>query len=71
MEPGGSYYVKPTVSHALRSAAGSPTAELVVMRVGGALYGDAHLELSSYPRDAVGRVLRETEQWYDPTKIGG
>ena len=46
-------------------------ADVVVMRVGGALYGDAHLELSSYPREAVGRVLRETQQWYDATKGGG
>jgi len=71
IEPGGSYYIKPTVAHALRSASKSEEPEVVVMRVGGALYGDAHLELSSYPRQALGRVLRETQQWYDPTKIGG
>jgi len=39
--------------------------------VGGALHGDAHLELSSYPSQALGRVLRETQQWYDPKKING
>jgi len=71
IEPGGSYYIKPTVAHALRSASKSEESEVAVMRVGGALYGDAHLELSSYPRQALGRVLRETQQWYDPTKIGG
>ena len=71
VEPDGSYYIKPTVPHALRSASGSEEAELVIMRVGGALYGDARLELSSYPRQALGRVLHETQQWYNPAKIGG
>lgn len=71
VEPGGSYYIKPTVGHALRSISSAAPAEVVIMRVGGALYGDAHLELSSYPREAVGRVLRETQQWYNPTKVGG
>ena len=70
VEPGGSYYIKPTVPHALR-ATGPEHPEVVVMRVGGALYGDAHLELSSYPKQALGRVLRETEQWYNPSKVGG
>lgn len=72
IEPGGSYYIKPTVPHALRStSASSQSTELVVMRVGGALYGDAHLELSSYPKEGLSRVLRETEQWYNSTKVGG
>ena len=66
VEPGGSYYIKPTVPHALRSASRSAEPEVVVVRVGGALYGDTHLELSSYPRQELGRVLRETQQWYDP-----
>jgi uncharacterized RmlC-like cupin family protein len=71
IEPGGSYYIKPTVPHALRSFGRTTESQMVVMRVGGALYGDAHLELSSYPKEALGRVLRETQQWYDPTRIGG
>ena len=71
VEPGGSYYIKPTVPHALRPTANSEEPELAVMRVGGALHGDAHLELSSYPSQALGRVLRETQQWYDPKKING
>jgi methylphosphonate synthase len=71
VEPGGSYYIKPTVPHALRSNTKSEEPELAVMRVGGALHGDGHLELSSYPSRALGRVLRETQQWYNPTKIGG
>ena len=71
VDPGGSYYIKPTVPHALRSVIRAAEPEVVVMRVGGALYGDAHLELSSYPRQALNRVLHETQQWYDPTEIGG
>ena len=71
VEPGGSYYIKPTIPHALRSNAKSEEPMLAVMRVGGALYGDAHLELSSYPNQSLGRVLQETQQWYNPTKIGG
>jgi len=71
VETGGSYYIKPTVPHALRSTEKSGEPELAMMRVGGALYGDGHLELSSYPAQTLGRVLRETQQWYDPTKIGG
>ena len=71
VEPGGSYYMKPTIHHALRSPNQSLTPKVVIMRVGGGLYGDAHLELSSYPVEALHRVLRETQQWYDPNKIGG
>jgi len=71
IEPGGSYYIKPTIAHALRAASKSEEPEMAVMRVGGALYGDAHVELSSYPRQSLGRVLRETQQWYNPTRIGG
>ena len=71
VDPGGSYYIKPTVPHALRSTNGSAAPEVVIMRVGGALYGDGHLELSSYPIEALHRVLRESQQWYDPTRIGG
>jgi len=71
VEPGGSYYIKPTVPHALRSTSKSVTPELVIMRVGSSLSGDGHLELSSYPRDGLHRVLSETQQWYDPHKIGG
>jgi len=72
IEAGGSYYIKPTMPHALRSKpASDKNPEMVVMRVGGALYGDGHLELSSYPKESLPRVLRETEQWYDSTKVGG
>jgi hypothetical protein len=71
LEPGGSYYIKPTVPHALRRTGSSGALEVVIMRVGGALHGDAHLELSSYPKEALHRVLGETQQWYDPTRIGG
>ena len=71
VEPGGSYYIKPTVRHALRSISQSATPELVIMRVGSSFYGDGHLELSSYPKEGLRRVLRESQQWYDPHKIGG
>ena len=71
VEPGGSYYIKPTVSHALRATSKSLTPEAVIMRVGSSLHGDAHFELSSYPREALHRVLMESQQWYDPHKIGG
>lgn len=71
VEPGGSYYIKPTVRHALRSVSKSATPELVIMRVGSSFHGDGHLELSSYPREGLHRVLRESQQWYDPLKIGG
>ena len=71
VEPGGSYYLKPTIPHALRSPDQSLAPQVVIMRVGGGLYGDAHLELSSYPMEALHRVLRESQQWYDPNKIGG
>lgn len=71
VEPGGSYYLKPTVRHALRAASQSQTPAVVVIRIGGSLYGDGHLELSSYPKESLHRVLMETQQWYDPSKIGG
>ena len=69
--PGDSYYIKPTVKHSLRSLSRTDEPTVVLMRVGGALYGDSHFELSSFPRDGVHRVLRETQQWFNPYKIGG
>lgn len=71
VEPGGSYYLKPTIPHALRCSNPSVPSKVVVMRVGGALYGDAHLEMSSYPVEALYRIFKESQQWYDPSKIGG
>ena len=71
VEPGGSYYMKPTIPHALRSPNQSLAPQVIIMRVGGGLYGDAHLDLSSYPMEALHRVLRESQQGYDPSKIDG
>ena len=71
VQPGGSYYVKPMVKHSLRSMNKSETPALVIMRVGSSFHGDGFLELSSYPKEGLHRVLRESQQWYDPVKIGG
>ncbi len=63
--PGDSYYVQPTVPHAVRAADGAG-ASLVLVRVGSALTGDSMWELASLPENALDRVISETKQWYDP-----
>lgn len=64
IEPGASFYMKPLVSHALRIS-GSPS-EIIVMRLGGNLWGDTFFELSSLQKKAVSRLLQETGtgKWY-------
>jgi methylphosphonate synthase len=66
IQPGGSYYMKPGVPHALRNLDPSRQSDIVIVRVGASFHGDAHLELSSIPREALNRVFSETRQWYDP-----
>jgi transcriptional regulator with XRE-family HTH domain len=66
IEPGGSYYAKPTVAHALRAKPGENQPQVVIIRIGGGLFGDGYLELSGLPRESISRVFKENQQWYDP-----
>lgn len=70
IEPGASYYLKPAIPHALCTLSQSRPSDLVMVRVGGGLHGDAYLELSSLPRESIHRVMKETRQWYDPKPAG-
>ena len=66
IQPGGSYYLKPGIPHALRNLHPDRPSDMVVVRVGASFHGDAHLELSNIPREALHRVFSESRQWYDP-----
>lgn len=66
IQSGGSYYIKPGVPHSLRNIDPSRQSDIVIVRVGASFHGDAHLELSNMPREALHRVFSETRQWYDP-----
>jgi hypothetical protein len=66
IQTGGSNYIKPGVPYALRKLEESGQSKIVIVRVGASFHGDAHLELSSIPREALNRVFGETRQWYDP-----
>jgi uncharacterized RmlC-like cupin family protein len=66
IQPGGSYYLKPGVPHALRNFDPSRQSDIVIVRVGTSFHGDAHFELSNIPHEALHRVFSETRQWYDP-----
>ena len=64
LEPGTSFYMKPLVGYTVRSS-GAPS-ELLIMKIGGNLWGDTFFELSSLQEKAVSRLLQETGtgKWY-------
>lgn len=56
-----SVYIKPGVSHSFCAEG----AELLVLRIGGRIGGDALHELSGIGRDYLPRLLSENVQWFD------
>ena len=62
LEPGDSVYCKPFLEHAFTGATG----KMLVLRIGGHLGSDALRDLSAIGADYVGRVVRESSQWFNP-----
>ena len=65
IQPEGSYYMKPGMPHSLRNLHSDRPSDILVVRVGASFQGDAHIELSNIPPEALRRVLSESRQWYN------
>ena len=61
LRPGDSFYMKPFVKHAFRGVG-----QVLSLRIGGRLAGQAQRELSNLSAEHLSRVMSETEQWFNP-----
>ncbi len=64
-----SFTMKPGTPHRLMATDGP--ARLLLLRIGGALSGDARLELSAIDAGGIGRAVSESTQWYTPSGSRG
>ena len=64
LEPGDSAYVRPMVAHRFHRIEDAEPAQLIMMRVPGALSGSVINELSTYAPQGRDRVTLERQRWF-------
>lgn len=64
LHPGDSAYVRPMVQHRFSCRDRADSAQLIVVRIPGALNDSVINEFSRYPQDRRNRVLEETVKWF-------
>ena len=60
--PNDSIYIKPFVEHSMRG-----TGQVMVLRIGGRMSGDAQREFSNLSKEDAHRAVNETQMWFTPT----